>query len=87
MPPEKYPGLSAGSGLCKSEEQQNKRHDGVFLLLFFIWALPRPSRLTAQAAYRTKIFRGIFQKCSPSHQGLPALFGSFRKKFPARSTT
>ena len=38
VPPEKYPGLSAGSGLCKSEEQQNKRHDGVFLLLFFLGA-------------------------------------------------
>lgn len=35
----------------------------------------------AQAAYRPKIFRGIFQKCSSSHQGLLALFGSSRKKF------
>src|SRR5699024_8279427 len=39
------------------------------------------SRRTAQAAYRAKIFRGIFQKCSSIHKGLPALFGSFRKKF------
>ncbi|WP_140401665.1 hypothetical protein [Gemmiger sp. An50] len=50
-------------------------------------APPHNSRRLAQAAYRAKIFRGIFQKCSPSHQGLPVLFGSFRKNFPARSTT
>ena len=39
------------------------------------------SRLTAQAAYHAKIFRAIFQKCSPSHQGLSVLFGSYHKKF------
>ena len=46
--------------------------------------LRRPCTLYArgaQAAYRAKIFRGIFQKCSAIHQGLPVLFGSSRKKF------
>nr|WP_317407978.1 hypothetical protein [Fournierella massiliensis] len=44
-------------------------------------ATPHNSRLTAQAAYHAKIFRGIFQKCSGVYQGLAVLFGSFRKKF------
>ena len=47
----------------------------------FSVATPYNSRLPAQAAYRAKIFRGIFPKCSPSHQGLSVLLGSFRKKF------
>ncbi|WP_270914045.1 hypothetical protein [Allofournierella sp. CML151] len=55
--------------------------------LFLFLATPHNSRLTAQAAYHAKIFRAIFQKCSPSHQGLSVLFGSYHKKFPARSTT
>ncbi|MDM8201507.1 hypothetical protein [Allofournierella massiliensis] len=45
------------------------------------WAMPHNSHRTAQAAYRAKIFRDIFQKCSPSHQGLAALFASSNKKF------
>ena len=45
------------------------------------WAPPHNSRLGAQAACRAKIFRDIFQKCSPIRQGLPALFGSSHKKF------
>ena len=44
-------------------------------------APPHNSRLGAQAACRAKIFRDIFQKCSPIRQGLPALFGSSHKKF------
>jgi len=35
----------------------------------------------AQAAAHVKIFRDIFQKCSPIHQGLAVLFGSSHKKF------
>ncbi|WP_373210548.1 hypothetical protein [Allofournierella massiliensis] len=44
-------------------------------------ATPHNSRLKTQTAYHAEIFRDIFQKCSPSHQGLPALFASSHKKF------
>ena len=52
-----------------------------FSLEVFFKAPPHNSRLGAQAACRAKIFRDIFQKCSPIRQGLPALFGSSHKKF------
>ncbi|WP_283128485.1 hypothetical protein, partial [Allofournierella massiliensis] len=45
-------------------------------------AAPHNLRSTPQAAYRAEIFRDIFQKRSPIHQGLAALFGSSHKKFP-----
>ena len=44
-------------------------------------AIPHNSHRTVQAAYHAKIFRDILQKCSPSHQGLAALFASSHKKF------
>ena len=75
----------AASGLCNlaigfCSGAVCERSPAVFQLAV-LGALTHHSRLTPQAAYRAKIFRGIFQKCSRGLQGLSALFGSFRKKF------
>lgn len=53
----------------------------------FIRPTPRNSRLPAQAAHHAEISRDVFQKCWPTHQGSPALFGSYHKNFLTRSTS
>ena len=69
-------------GLCDGyKEAADQLVDYVLAAHNNIKAPPHNSRLGAQAACRAKIFRDIFQKCSPIRQGLPALFGSSHKKF------